>query len=158
MNTVTEVDVPEGFKQFGFNWGMFAAVGPIFGRVQNGRASLGFRVDEQHLNPVGTCHGGMLATLVDVQIGFGASVELGARKFMPTINLNCDFLSPPQRGQWVQGRTEVVKATRRMVFCNAWLEADGELCLRANGIMKIPSDTDSRFTRIEEPEGAPKYG
>lgn len=157
MNAVTPPDVPEGFKRFGLEKGMFGVVGPIYGRIRDGQASLGFRVEEKHLNPVGTCHGGMLATLVDVQIGFGASVLMGERIFMPTINLNCDFLAPPQLGQWVEGRTELVKATRRMAFCNAWLEADGEICLRANGIMKIPSKTDERYKRIEG-EGEQRYG
>jgi len=158
MSDTPPAGIPEGFREFGFNKGLFGTVGPIYGRILNGEASLGFLVAEKHLNPVGTCHGGMLATLVDVQIGFGSSVILKQRKFYPTINLNCDFLSPPREGQWIQGRTEVVKATRRMVFCNAWLEADGEICLRANGIMKIPSDGDQRFTRIEDPEGEQKYG
>jgi len=151
MNDESTADVPEGFKPFGLADGMFGLVGPVYGRVVDGEAHLGFRVEEKHLNPAGTCHGGMLATLVDVQIGFGASVQMKARKFMPTINLNCDFLQAPRLGQWVQGRMDVVKATPRMVFCNAWLEADGEIVLRANGIMKRPSDRDSRYN-VKRPE------
>ena len=145
MNATATSDVPPGFKPFGDVKGMFGLVGPIFAKVENGEATLGFRVEEKHLNPVGTCHGGMLATLVDVQIGFGAAVLMKQRIFLPTINLNCDFLAPPKLGQWVQGRTELVKVTPRMAFCNAWLEANGEICLRANGIMKVPRQSDSRY-------------
>ncbi|WP_417515433.1 PaaI family thioesterase [Minwuia sp.] len=145
MNAPLHPDVPEGFKPFGARDGMFGVVGPIYGKVADGEASLGFRVEEKHLNPVGTCHGGMLATLVDVQIGFGAAVLMGRRIFLPTINLNCDFLAPPQLGQWVHGRTELVRATPRMAFCNAWLYCEDEIVLRANGIMKVPSEGDRRF-------------
>lgn len=146
MSDTQSSDIPEGFKPFGVQDGLFGLVGPVYGRVEDGAASLGFRVEKKHLNPVGTCHGGMLATLVDVQIGFGAAVANGQRRFYPTINLTCDFVAPAKLGQWVQGRTELVRATPRMVFCNAWLEADGEIVLRANGIMKVPSDRDGRYS------------
>lgn len=145
MTPEQEHDVPEGFKVFGVQDGLFGLVGPIFGRIIENEAHLGFRVAEKHLNPTGTCHGGMLATLVDVQIGFGSSVALNQKKFFPTINLNCDFLAPVLTGQWVEGRTEVIRATPRMVFCNAMLLVEGSPVLRANGIMKIPSDRDPRF-------------
>ncbi|WP_416897544.1 MAG: PaaI family thioesterase [Minwuia sp.] len=145
MNAPATADVPAGFKVFGAHDGMFGLVGPVYARVTDGEAHLAFRVEKKHLNPVGTCHGGMLATLVDVQIGFGAAVLMKRRLFLPTINLNCDYLAPAKLGAWVQGRTELVKATPRMAFCNAWLEADGEIVLRANGIMKIPRDQDGRY-------------
>lgn len=145
MTPEQEHDVPEGFKVFGVQDGLFGLVGPIFGRIVDGEAHLGFRVAEKHLNPTRTCHGGMLATLVDVQIGFGSAVALKQQKFFPTINLNCDFLAPVLTGQWVEGRTEVVRATPRMVFCNAMLLVEDQPVLRANGIMKIPSDRDTRF-------------
>ena len=151
MSAPSSMAAPEGFKEFQAAGGLFDLVGPIYARVLDGEAHLGFRVEGKHLNPVGICHGGMLATLVDVQLGFGAAVAMKRRGFYPTINLNCDFLAPARPGQWVQGRTELIKATPRMVFANAVLTADGEVVLRANGIMKIPSDKDPRFQR---PEGA----
>ena len=145
MTEEQEHDVPEGFKVFGVQDGLFGLVGPVFGRLRDGEAHLGFRVAEKHLNPTGTCHGGMLATLVDVQIGVGSAYARKQQKFYPTINLNCDFLAPARVGDWVEGRTEVIRATPRMVFCNAMLLVDDQPVLRANGIMKIPSDRDSRF-------------
>lgn len=145
MTPEQEHDAPEGFKVFGLNDGLFGLVGPVFGRIMDGEAHLGFRVAAKHLNPAGSCHGGMLATLVDVQIGFGSAVVLKKRKFFPTINLNCDFLAPVMTGEWVEGRTEVIRATPRMVFCNATLLVNDAPVLRANGIMKIPSDKDDRF-------------
>lgn len=153
MTPEQEHDVPEGFKVFGLNDGLFGLVGPVFGRIMDGEARLGFRVAAKHLNPAGSCHGGMLATLVDVQIGFGSAVALKQRKFFPTINLNCDFLAPVMTGEWVEGRTEVIRATPRMVFCNATLLVNAAPVLRANGIMKIPSDKDHRFNMRSEIAG-----
>ena len=37
--------------------------------VEDGEARLEVEVDERHLNPAGTVHGGMLATLVDTTMG-----------------------------------------------------------------------------------------
>lgn len=149
MNADPVFDVPEGFKPMRAAGGMFDLVGPVFARIRDGAAELGFRIAEKHLNPAGICHGGMLATVVDVQLGFGTAVARQERKFYPTINLNCDFLAPAQLGDWVEGRTEVIRATPRMVFANAWLMIDGEPILRANAIMKIPSDRDQRYRRMD---------
>jgi len=62
-----------------------------------------------------------------------------------------DDLAPVMTGEWVEGRTEVIRATPRMVFCNASLLVNDSPVLRANGIMKIPSDRDDRFKMRSEP-------
>lgn len=148
MSNDTDFQVPEGFKPFlAEGTGMLSHVGPIYHTIKDGKGHLAFRVMEHHLNPAGDCHGGMLATVVDVQCGFGSNVNAKLDRFLPTISLTCDYLEPGKLGDWVVGYTEVVKVTRRMVFCEAKMKVDDRVLLRANGIMKLPSATDTRFPR-----------
>ena len=66
---------------------------------------LGFRVEKRHTNPLGICHGGMLASFCDMLLPISIhrkSKEVGLR-FLPTINLQLDYLAPAPLGAWVEG-------------------------------------------------------
>jgi len=146
MSNDADFQVPEGFAPFlAEGTGMLTHVGPIYFKIADGKGHLAFRVMDHHLNPAGDCHGGMLATVVDVQCGFGSNVGANLDRFLPTISLTCDYLEPGKKGDWIVGHTEVVKVTRRMVFCEARLMVDDRVLLRANGIMKLPSPDDKRY-------------
>ena len=105
---------------------------------------LGFRVEERHCNPGRVAHGGMLATFADMLLPiasrFQSKLDMG---FLPTVNLACDFLAPAAKGAWVEGRAEVVRMTRNLLFAQGLASADGEPCLRANGIFKIKASKDA---------------
>ena len=130
--------IPAGFIELPFKQGYVGVNGPLYVRNDNGRLLLGFRVEERHCNPMNICHGGMLATFADMQLPFAARMQAElADHFMPTVSLTVDFLAPAPIGAWVEGRTEVLKKTRKMVFAQMLGTADGEPCIRANGIFKI---------------------
>lgn len=129
---------PPGFHPFALKGFFYDTIGPLYARYSGGRLSLGFRCDERRCNVLGVCHGGMLMTLADLQLGVGSNVDAGYDGFGPTVNLTGDFVRPARIGEWVQGRSELVRRTRRLVFMAGVLEADGELVLRANGIINLP--------------------
>ncbi len=58
--------------------------------------------------------------------------------------MSCDYLAPAPLGAWVEGRAEVVRITRNLLFAQGLATADGEPCLRANGIFKITSATSTK--------------
>ena len=68
---------PPGFEPWQVEKHFYATVGPLFMRYADGRMNLGFRVSEQHVNAAEICHGGMLFTLMDIELGFNANVEIG---------------------------------------------------------------------------------
>jgi uncharacterized protein (TIGR00369 family) len=131
---------PLGFHPFRLKGFFYDTIGPLYARYAGGRLSLGFRCDERRCNVRGICHGGMLMTLADLQIGIGSNIDAGYEGFGPTVNLAGDFVRPVRIGEWVQSRSELVRRTRRLVFMAAWVEADGELALRANGIVNLPRE------------------
>jgi len=129
-------DIPDGFRLLKTNGGFFEFVGPVYARLDEGTMSLGFRVEKQHANPVGICHGGMLMTVADMQLGFGSLAGLRVWEFYPTINMTSDFVAPAKLGDWVHGEAEVIRATRNLVFASCVLMVGDEPVMRASGVLK----------------------
>jgi uncharacterized protein (TIGR00369 family) len=137
--TAPEPDIPEGFKPRRFGDGFIAVNGPLYVKKQDSGILLGFRVEPRHCNPMGICHGGMISTFCDMLLPISAhylSADV-ARRFLPTINLQVDFLAPSPNGAWVQGEAQLLRATRSMVFMQGLVTADGQSVARVSGIFKI---------------------
>lgn len=135
----TPVEVPSGFVPLAIGGEFMALNGPLHVRMAGGRAQLGFRVLSRHTNPMGICHGGMLASFGDMLLPVcihRQSAEVGLR-FLPTISLQIDYLAPAPLGAWVQGEADVLRVTRTMVFAQGLAQADGTPVMRVSGIFKI---------------------
>ena len=109
--------------------------GPYFICAQGSSVKLGFRVAQRHLNRMGVCHGGMLATFADIQ-GTAICHRLGLANGTPTISLSLDYVAPVKLGDWVESAPELVKLTGRMIFFRALVTANGAVALRVNGIYR----------------------
>ena len=124
-----------------------AAAGPWYAKDEDGALVGGFRVLAKHLNPIGVCHGGMLATFCDVLMPMSAAyqeeLETG---LLPTISLSLDYLAPTPGGAWVEGRTQVLRRGKRLVFAQLLLTADGTATVRANGVFSVPSSPNALQT------------
>lgn len=139
---------PPGFQPIQIGGSFGPHVAQMFARWHEGHFQMGFRVAEQHVNPGKACHGGMLATFADILISSAAQYQTDIpRQFLPTINLQIDFIAPAPLGCWVQGQAEILKVTPQLVFSSGLIEADGTLAARASGVFRrgplLPdSDTD----------------
>jgi len=130
--------VPEGFRAADIHGDFIVFNGPLFGRFADGLLQLGFRVEQRHSNPLGICHGGMLATFVDMLVPCTAMYMPGReRRFLPTISLQVDYLGSAKLGAWVQGEAQILRTTRNLVFGQGLVQSDGEPCLRFSGIFKL---------------------
>lgn len=155
-------DPPEGFKRIDFQRGGLPRdynthIGPLYARRgaegAADRFTMGFRVQPHMCNPAGTLHGGMMMSVADLIGGLGAAYVAGVRRdFYPTINMTFDFVAPARLGDWVEGRPEVVRATRSMIFSHIYLTVGATRILRASAIVKIPSGDGWRTGRGD---GAP---
>ena len=137
------IAVPEGFRPMPMGGDFIGINGPIYlkheKRPEGPLVQLGFRVEARHCNPMGNCHGGMLASFSDMVLPLSIhrkSAEVG-HKFLPTINLQLDYLAPAPLGCWVQGEAEVLRVTRSLVFAQGLVTADGVNAVRISGIFKI---------------------
>ncbi len=128
---------PPGYRPIVVGGDFVAGLGPLHARWQDGALSLGLRVQARHCNPLGHCHGGMLATLADMLLPYAAMYQLEVdRRFTPTVSLQLDYLAPVPLGAWVEGQAEVLRSTRRLLFVQGVARVDGAAVLRASGIFK----------------------
>lgn len=138
MNVQTEA-IPAGFVELPFAGGehFLSLTGPLYAKRDGNKLVLGLRVEKRHCNIAGICHGGMLMTFADMQLGLGARFDSNEDfGFMPTVSMTADFLAPAPLGAWVEGRTDLLRATRNFVFCQCIVSSNGAPAVRASGIMK----------------------
>ena len=110
---------------------------------------MGFRVHQHMCNPAGGLHGGMMMTVADLVGAMGGGTLAGLRKFLPTVNMTFDFVAPAKVGDWVEGRAELVRATRSLLFTNIYLTVGEAKILRASSICKIPSGDGLAFGKAK---------
>lgn len=139
--------IPAGFRLLPMPRNPFIdGSGPLYGRFEDGRFTLGLRIEERHTNPGGVCHGGMVMTFADITLLMVASIQGGVDQYMVTVNLTTDFLAPAPVGAWLEGRGEVLRKSRNFVFVQGTLAVGDTLVARINGIMKPTGDVDTRFS------------
>jgi len=144
-------DIPAGFRPVAVPGEFIAVNGPLYLLHEGEQVQLGFRVEARHTNPLGICHGGMMASFCDMLLPLTVHrrVSTISRRFLPTISLQIDYLAPTPLGAWVQGEAQVLRTTRTMVFAQGLVTADGVPVARTSGIMKIGGD----FKRAGEAAG-----
>jgi uncharacterized protein (TIGR00369 family) len=140
------LDIPPGFRPYPIGGEFIHVNGPFFLRHEGAEVLMGFRVEPRHCNPLQICHGGMLATFADMLLPITVHRKSATlnRRFLPTINLQIDYLAPAPLGAWVQGEGQVLRETRSIVFVQGMATADGVPCMRVSGIFKIGAEVPRR--------------
>jgi uncharacterized protein (TIGR00369 family) len=111
------------------NPGFIALVGAPAPEAADGKATLVVEVDERHLNPAGTVHGGMLATLVDTTMG--SAIRSAVDDETPaTSQLSITYLRPGRPGRLVVTAT-VRKRGENLTVCEADVQQDGKSLVHA---------------------------
>src|SRR5262249_18164427 len=121
---------------------------------------LGFRVHPHMCNPAGGLHGGMMMTVADLVGTMGGGTLVGLRKFLPTVSMTFDFVAPAKVGDWVEGRGEVVRPTRSLLFTSIYLTVGEQKIVRASQVAKIPTGEGQAFgkARLAREEHAAARG
>lgn len=127
-------DGPAGYVAIDLGTGYNASFGLVLIDRAGGR--MAFRVAAHHANPVGTCHGGALATFADAQVAaVHEGVEAG-KPHTPTITLTVDYLAPIAVGALVEAQVTLVKATRTMLFTQSLMTVEGAIVARSSAIYR----------------------
>jgi uncharacterized protein (TIGR00369 family) len=67
--------------------------------VEQGRAVFELEADEQHWNPMGTVHGGVLCDIADGALGIALASTLEEGESFTTLELKINFLKPVWKGK-----------------------------------------------------------
>ena len=115
-----------------------ALIGPFLARREGETWRYGFLAEPRHLNIGGVVHGGMLTSFADDLLGMTVW-EAAGRQACTTVQLNTQFIAPVRPGEFVEGRAEVLRRTRSVVFVRGMLAVGERTVLHADGVWKILS-------------------
>lgn len=98
--------------------------------ARDGRASLQFEAEQQHLNAAGTVHGGVLATLVDAAMALAARSRTGTGEVPATSQLTIAYLTSAREGR-LTVTAQVRKQGDHLLLCDADVDQDGKTVVHA---------------------------
>ena len=96
----------------------------------DGAATITFEVRDEHLNPAGTLHGGVLATLVDTAMGQAVRSTTGEGELPATSQLTVTYLRPGRPGP-LEVRGRVRTRGEHLTICEADVEQEGKAVAHA---------------------------
>lgn len=116
--------------------GFAGLIGPLWVRKEAAGWAYGLLTTQDHLNPAGVVHGGLLTALMDHALSAIAWEALGRRACV-TVQLDTLFLSAARAGQFLEARGRVLRETSSLVFMQGELSAGGNAVVAASAVLKL---------------------
>ena len=139
MNT-TNSDVPEGFGPLFRTSPLLDALGPFYGKGAGADLTIGLRVAEKHTNSRGGVHGGVLATIGDVALGYTMASSPDRPRSALTASLTIDYVGSAKVGDWIEARVDKYKVGKTLAFANAYLTVDDTQVARVSTVFAVVSN------------------
>jgi len=141
------MNAPQGYTPMTMEGNAFLNVnGPFYCRREGKAMVIGLRVEERHCNAMNVAHGGLVMSFADLMLTACLNYQSGLSRFLLTVSASCDFAGPAKLGEWIEGRAELLRVTRTMVFGQGRITTQtGELVARASGVLKYSGEPDPRF-------------
>jgi acyl-coenzyme A thioesterase 13 len=126
---------PRGFRAIPRLSPFNALVGPLYERRRRGaELSIGLHVAQKHLNSRGICHGGVLATLADLALGYAMHAKGDGKAAFVTAHLAVDYAGAAKLGDWIEAQVEIQRLGSRLAFANCYLVSGERRLVRASAI------------------------
>jgi uncharacterized protein (TIGR00369 family) len=111
-------------------------IGADLTRIEPGRVEVELTLGQQHQQQKGFVHGGLTATMADLAAGFAAVTLVPDTTGVVTVELKTSYLHPGV-GQKLRAVGWVLKAGRRLHFCEAEVWCDDLLIAKATATMAV---------------------
>lgn len=111
-------------------------IGADLTRIEPGRIEVALALGQQHQQQRGFVHGGLTATMADLAAGFAAVTLVPDGAGVVTADLKISYLNPGV-GARLRAIGWVLKAGRRLHFCEAEVWCDDVLIAKATATMAV---------------------
>jgi uncharacterized protein (TIGR00369 family) len=135
---MNDTAIPEGFTPLTRSSPLLDLLGPIYTRGSGLQLEIGLRTDSRHANGRGTLHGGVLATLADVGMGYAIAFSSDPPLPLITASMTLDYLSAVQINEWLEVRVEHSKKGRQLAFATVGLHVGDRMVARASAVFAVP--------------------
>jgi uncharacterized protein (TIGR00369 family) len=130
-------DIPEGFEPHFRKSPLTDPWEPIYSKRTEKAVIMGLRLSKPHTNARGLIHGGLIASLADIAMGYSCAQAIGWVSSLVTISLSIDFTGSAGIGQWLSVESDVIRTGRTICFAQSLTKADDVVIARANGTFRV---------------------
>ena len=140
------MEIPAGFTVIERISPVIEMIGPVYCRGSGLELELGLRAQAKHCNLRGSVHGGIIAVLADIALGYTLALSSQPPLGMVTVNLSLDYSGAAKVDDWLVARTDVQRKGGRLAFANCYISVGEQRIVRASGVFQVqsrPLDVDS---------------
>ena len=137
------MDIPPEFRPLFRRSPVLELIGPLYCRGEGDDLIIGLRVEAKHCNARGTVHGGILATLADVALGYTMAFSSTPPASLITANLTLDFAGTAKIGDWLEAHVDVQKRGSRLSFANCYIAVNEQRIVRASAVFLVAGQLDA---------------
>jgi uncharacterized protein (TIGR00369 family) len=113
-------------------------IGPLYVDDTDPRAPVyGLRIGPKHTNSRGRVHGGVLATLADSALGYGAMAAHGQAIEIVTASLNLNYTGTARVGDWLEARTTLNRVGSQLAFAICEITNAGRPVASCSGVFSV---------------------
>jgi uncharacterized protein (TIGR00369 family) len=134
---IPNMRIPEGFEPLFRTSPVLGLIGPVYCRGKGPELVLGMRAETKHCNARGTVHGGVLATLADVALGYTMAFSSDPPASLATASLNLDFAGSAKPDDWLETRVDIQRQGSRLAFANCYIWVGSQRIVRASGVYVV---------------------
>lgn len=153
MNTHQPLRIPEapapapsleGFTLMRQGSTFMDLIGPVWLSATPAGAVVLLEIGQQHTNPNGSVHGGVLMALLDVALGSSleAALQTGSADghgHPITMQLSCNMVGAARRGEWVRVDATVDRLARSVGFSSGRITVGERLVMTGSAVFKTPA-------------------
>lgn len=143
MSSASQPPYPAGFGAHRRSSPFLDLIGPLYSRGSGLDLRLALRVDQKHLNNGGTVHGGVLAALADVAIGYAIATIDDPPTPLTTTSLTINLSGAARPGDLLTSRASLQHQGSRVVIGHCVLEVDERSIAQASAVF-VPGSTAVR--------------
>jgi acyl-coenzyme A thioesterase 13 len=137
------MDVPGDFRPLFRSSPVLELIGPLYCRGEGANLVIGLRVEAKHCNARGSAHGGILATLADVALGYTMAFSSSPPASLVTASLSLDFAGTAKAGDWLETQVDVQKRGSRLSFANCYISVNQQRIVRASAVFLAAGQLDA---------------
>jgi acyl-coenzyme A thioesterase 13 len=134
---MSQAEIPAGFAPIFRTSPFLETLGPLYSTGSGATLVVGLRVQEKHTNARGALHGGVLASIADIALGYGLATSTDPPTSMVTASLSLDLAGSAKIGDWIETSLDIQKIGSRMAFANVYFTLRGERIARASGVFLV---------------------
>ena len=131
---------PEGFAPILRSSPYLESLGSFYSQGTGAAMRLGVYVEQRATNARGLAHGGFLAGLADIALGYALSTSQDPAVRLLTSSLSLDFAGSAKIGDWIETSVDLQHVGRQLGFANAYLTVGARRIVRASGVFLRATD------------------